>query len=104
MRTRSSAPSGQAAPQARAEQRPRQPPRPGPREGDEKRVSLGVDLVAAVLGEGLAQDALVLREHLAVALAQLLEQPRRPLDVREEEGDGADRQLGHSSRDGTPIA
>ena len=40
----------------------------GPAEGDEERVALRVDLVAAVLGEGLAQDPLMVVERLAVAL------------------------------------
>jgi hypothetical protein len=45
----------------------------GPPEGNEERVSLRVDLVAAVFGEGLAQDSLMIRECFAVALAQKLE-------------------------------
>jgi hypothetical protein len=49
--------------------------------------------VATVLGEGLAQDSLVIRKRFAVAISQLLEQLRRPLDVSEEEGNRADRQL-----------
>jgi len=38
-------------------------------------------------------DPLVVLERLAVAVAQLLEQLRRPLDVREQESDRPDRQL-----------
>jgi len=38
-----------------------------PPEGDEERVALCIDLVAAVLGEGLAQDPLVILERFAVA-------------------------------------
>src|SRR6266849_9907622 len=65
----------------------------GATEGDEERVPLRVDLVAAVLGERLAQDPLVIGERVAVAISQLLEQLRRTLDVSKEEGDRADRQL-----------
>ena len=68
---------------------------PRPAKGDEERVALRVDLLSAVLGEGRAQDAPVLGQHLAVAVAQLLEQAGRALDVREEEGDGPARELGH---------
>ncbi|CAN5296444.1 hypothetical protein BH09ACT13_BH09ACT13_04620 [soil metagenome] len=67
------------------------------REREEERVSLRVDLAPAALGRGLADGALVLCPDGAVALAQVLEQPRRPLDVGEEECDGAGRQLGHTS-------
>ena len=45
----------------------------GPPEGNEERVSLRVDLVAAVFDEGLAQDSLMIRERFAVAVAQELE-------------------------------
>jgi hypothetical protein len=65
------------------------------REGDEERIPLRVDLVTSVRSERLAQQPLMFRKHLSVALAQLLEQPRRSLDVGEQEGDGARRQLSH---------
>ena len=45
----------------------------GPPEGNEERVSLRVDLVASVFGEGLAQDPLMILECFAVAVAQKLE-------------------------------
>ena len=62
------------------------------REGDEERVALRVDLDAAVRREGGAQDAPVLGERLRVALgAERVQQPRRALDVGEEERDGAVR-------------
>jgi hypothetical protein len=65
-------------------------------EGDEERVALRVDLVATVLGKGFPQDPLVICERLAVALSStLLDQLCRALDVGEEEGDGADRQLAY---------
>jgi hypothetical protein len=61
------------------------------RESDEERVALRIDLDAAVAGEGSAQDAAMLRQHLGIVLAELVQQPGRPLDIREEEGDGARR-------------
>ena len=63
----------------------------------EERVALGVDLGAAVPRERLAQDAPVLSEHSRVAVAELVEQPRRSLYVCEEERQPAVRQLGHGT-------
>ncbi len=68
------------------------------REGDEEGVALGIDLVASVRFECRAQQALVLLEHAAVALPQQLDEPCRPFDVGEEEGDGSARQVGHVAR------
>jgi hypothetical protein len=59
------------------------------REDVEERVALGVDLFAPVARERLAQDAPMLGEDLAVAIAELLEQLGRAFDVREQEGDRA---------------
>ncbi len=50
----------------------------------EERVALRVHLAAAVCSEGHAQQAAVVSQELAVALAELLEQDRRALDVGEE--------------------
>jgi hypothetical protein len=72
-----------------------------PRRGErhEERVALGVDLDPAVPGESLAEHAAVLLEHVGVALcAELVEQPRRALDVREEQRHGAGRKLAHADR------
>jgi hypothetical protein len=67
--------------------------RAGAAEDDEERVALGVDLDPANLRERRAQEAVVRREHVAVAVAaELLEQTRRALDVREQEGHGPGRQ------------
>ena len=68
----------------------------GTPKGEEEGVSLGVDLPAAALLRCCADDPLVLGENLAVALPEVLEQPRRSLDVGEEEGDCAARELGHA--------
>ena len=64
-----------------------------PPKGDEERISLCVDLVPELRCKRVAQDPLMLLQRLAVALAQLLQQPSRALDVGEQEGDGADREL-----------
>ena len=66
--------------------------------GDEERVALRVDLLSLVLCEGGAQDPAVIGEHLAVPVSQLLQQPGRALDVREEERDGPAREVGHPLR------
>src|SRR5207249_3095828 len=50
-------------------------------------------LTNAVLGEGFAQDRLVIGQGFRVAVAQLFQEPRRPFDVREKERDSADRKL-----------
>jgi hypothetical protein len=64
------------------------------REGDEEGVALRIHLDAPVPLAGRAQDAAVLGQQVGVALAVLLQQPRRALDVGEEEGDGAGGELG----------
>src|SRR5206468_4075647 len=51
--------------------------------------------LAVVGGERGAQDPRVLSQHLRVAAAELFEQPSRPFDVREQEGDGAAVKLRH---------
>ena len=56
--------------------------------GIQERVPLCVHLDAAVSGKGGAQKPAVLRERVDVpGLAQLLDQPGRPLDVREQQRD-----------------
>ena len=69
----------------------------GAPEGREERVALRVDLRAVVVGESRPDDPLMVGEDGRVFLAQLLQQPSRPLDVGEEEGDGAGRPLGRSA-------
>ena len=46
----------------------------------------------------------MLAEDWAIAVPQLLHEPRRPLDVREEERHGARRRLGHGPERDTGIA
>jgi hypothetical protein len=57
--------------------------------------STAVGQAAVVRGHGGANDLLVLREHLRVGGPESSHELRRPLDIREQEGDGAGRQLGH---------
>ena len=64
------------------------------RERDEERVALRVDLDAVVRGERGPKDAPVLCERLGVPVgAERVQQAGRALDVREEEGDRAAREL-----------
>ena len=54
---------------------------PSPLEREEEGVSLRVDLAAAASVQLLAQDPAMLAVHVAVAVSELLEQPRRALNV-----------------------
>jgi hypothetical protein len=76
----------------------------GAREGDEEGVALRVDFVAAVSVERLPEQALMVAQDGSVAIPELFHEPRRPLDVREEEGHGARRRLGHGPERDTGIA
>jgi hypothetical protein len=61
-------------------------------EDREERVALAVDSSPACRFEGPADQPVVRREELAVAIAaERLQQLRRALDVGEDEGDGAGR-------------
>ena len=68
----------------------------GARKGEEERVALGVDLDPAERREVLAHQPAVLVEQLAVAVAELLQQQRRALDVAEDERDGPAGERGHA--------
>ncbi len=61
----------------------------------EERVSLRVDLHPAVLREDRPQEPAVLREHIGVAPAQLVQKTCRPFDVGEEERDRSARKSPH---------
>jgi hypothetical protein len=67
------------------------------RESEEEGLALVVDLTAASLFDGLPQDLLMLGEDGSVLLAQLLQEPGRALDVREEERDRPRRKLNQFS-------
>ncbi len=58
------------------------------REDVEERISLGALLDAAVRTKCLPQEPIVLHQHVGVAFAQLLEKPRRSLNVGEQECQG----------------
>ena len=75
-----------------------------PRAGksDEERVSLCIDLVAAVGAEGGSKEALVIGQHNAISIAKLLDESGRPLDVGEEKRHRASRYLCHAARSVTP--
>jgi hypothetical protein len=68
----------------------------GPREGDEERISLRIDLDAAMPAEAFAQRLPMLAERIGVGIAELVQKPSRALDVGEEKGDCAGGQLGHT--------
>ena len=61
------------------------------RECVEEGVALGVDLDTVVSGERVSQGAPVVGEDRGIAVAMLLDQPRRALDVGEEQRDRARR-------------
>src|SRR5205809_5939258 len=61
-------------------------------EGIQERIPLCVDLDAAVSGEGGAQQPAMLRERIDVGgFAELLEEPRRPLDIGQQHRDDSER-------------
>jgi len=59
-------------------------------------IALRVDLDAAVAAKRSAECPPVFGKRLAIALAVLLQQPRRPLDVGEEKGDRAGGKFRHA--------
>jgi hypothetical protein len=56
---------------------------------------LSVDLDAAVPFEGGAQQAPVVGQNAGVTVAERVQEPRGALDVCEQEGDAARRELPH---------
>ena len=69
-----------------------------PRKGHEEGIALRVDLAAVMRLEGRAQKPAVLREHVPVRFAELFDQPRRALDIREQKSDRAGREARHAHR------
>jgi hypothetical protein len=64
------------------------------RKGKEEGVSLRVDLDPSFCGGRGPDDPTVLGQSFGGFLsAERVQEPRRALDVREEEGDGADRKV-----------
>ena len=64
-------------------------------ERDEMAVAFSADLAAVEPGERRPQQPLVLGQDLDVPVTQPLEQPRRTLDVAEQQRDGSSRHLSH---------
>ena len=64
---------------------------PPPEQGASERVALRVDLSAAVRLKVLPENLLMVCEELAVAVAQLLQESRRALDVGKQERDRPSR-------------
>ncbi len=63
-------------------------------ECDEERIALRVDLDTGVTRERIAENAPVFCQGAAVDVrSEFLQEPRRALDVCEEEGDGAGREV-----------
>ena len=65
------------------------------REGDKEAVPLRVHLDPAIACERLANELPVVCEHAGVVVAELVEEPRRPLDVGEEKCDRTCGQFSH---------
>ena len=64
------------------------------RERNAERISLRVNLHPAVPLECVSQSSTVFKKRLRIAIrADLMEETGRPFDVREQEGDGAGREV-----------
>ena len=61
----------------------------GTREGNEEGIALGVHLDTTVPRERIAQRVSMRCKLIRVCVTELVQQTRRALDVREQEGDGA---------------
>ena len=75
------------------------------REGEEEGISLGVHFDAVFGGASLADDAAVFSERVCVRLrAELVQEPRRALNIGEEERDRAGRKIrSHAARSSARI-
>ena len=70
---------------------------PRTREDEEERVSLRVHLDTVASRKRVTDDPPVAGEHFAVVVTEPFKELRRVLDVREDERDGACRQVGHEA-------
>jgi hypothetical protein len=66
-----------------------------PDENGEERVALRVDLLTAGLRERAPQNPAMLVENVGIPVPEPAQQRRRPLHVREQEGDRAGRKRRH---------
>jgi hypothetical protein len=57
-----------------------------PRESNEERITFGPHLDTVVGGKRRSQYAPVLRKHFRIAVAEFVQQTRRPLDIRKQKG------------------
>ena len=77
-------------------------------EGDEERITLRVDLDALVLGKRRAESPPMLVQRLPVVVAELVQQPRRALHVREQQRHDTGREIAHhrarSWSDAAPLS
>ena len=64
-------------------------------EGDEERITLRVDLDALVLGKRRAESPPMLVQRLPVVVAELMQQPRRALHIREQQRHHTGRETAH---------
>jgi hypothetical protein len=64
------------------------------RKRNEERITLRVDLDTAMTCERIAQDTPMLCQHLLL-VAELVQQPRRSLNMSEQERDSAAREASH---------
>jgi hypothetical protein len=62
-----------------------------------RRIALRVHLHAVVSSERFAQGPPMFRKRVRVRIAQLVQQPRRALDVREQKRDRPGRELTHTA-------
>ncbi len=74
----------------------------GTAERDKERVALRIDLDAVVRRERGPQTAAMLVQRVAVTVAELLQQPRRALDIREEQRDDTRREVPRHGKNPTP--
>jgi hypothetical protein len=96
IRTRTETPSGQGSAASRPLRGHGGGNRvPCARERNEERIALRVDLVTVELFDRLAEQPRVRRQNVVVPVAELLQQPRRPFDIREEERDRSGWPLSH---------
>ncbi|HKV86765.1 MAG TPA: hypothetical protein VJT78_02075 [Candidatus Dormibacteraeota bacterium] len=65
------------------------------RERNKEGIPLGVNLDAVMARERLTQSTAVLSQRVGISFTQFVEQPRRSLDVREQEGHSPARELRH---------
>src|SRR5262249_6690606 len=67
----------------------------GTSEGDEEGIPLGAENVPSVRLDRFAEQGVVLVEEVGIGVSKTLQQPGAAFDVREQERDGAGRQVRH---------